>query len=109
MTPRPVKHAWRGVSSSVGCATGSVNRPRSHASSFHTIHVTVIVITAVQRRHGDTRHRIITRWEDVMRRTTELRVKLQIWRELDSLLAQRSALGSLRKRGEADTRSAAAR
>ncbi|SFM49519.1 hypothetical protein [Methylobacterium pseudosasicola] len=44
-----------------------------------------------------------------MRRTTELRVKLQIWRELDSLLAQRAALGSLHKRGEADTQSAAAR
>lgn len=33
-----------------------------------------------------------------MRRSTELRVKCQIWRDLDLLLAQRAALDGLQKR-----------
>lgn len=41
-----------------------------------------------------------------MRRSTELRVKCQIWRDLDLILAQRAALDGLRKRGEPDTKSA---
>ncbi|MGH1574214.1 hypothetical protein ACRAWG_30715 [Methylobacterium sp. P31] len=44
-----------------------------------------------------------------MRRSTELRVKCQIWRDLDLLLAQRAALDGLRKRGEPNTTSPANR
>jgi hypothetical protein len=42
-----------------------------------------------------------------MRRSTELRVKCQIWRDLDLLLAQRAALDALPKRGASITKSTA--
>lgn len=44
-----------------------------------------------------------------MRRSTELRVKCQIWRDLDLLLARRAALDGLPKRGEPVTNSTANR
>jgi hypothetical protein len=42
-----------------------------------------------------------------MRRSTELRVKCQIWRDLDLLLAQRAAVEGLRKRGATRTKAGA--
>jgi hypothetical protein len=66
----------------------------------------VTFVTAGRHTRGDTRNQTTNRREDVMRRSTELRVKCQIWRDLDLLLAQRAALEGLRRRGETLTKAA---
>ncbi|WP_345821693.1 hypothetical protein ABC766_07770 [Methylobacterium fujisawaense] len=64
-------------------------------------------VTAGRHTRGDTRHQTTNRREDVMRRSTELRVKCQIWRDLDLLLAQRAVLDGLNKHGATFTKAAA--